>query len=129
MKNECPLRRKNKKKAMTATWDDDSESKSNDEAQEEIANMCFMAIDNEVKSLELDDDDLLDDEIDEKPSYDELLDDFNNLHMKYKKLALKNIALKRKILSLTTKLEDFSKENKIKLTCDVCVSLKNEIGC
>ena len=82
MKNEYPLRRKNKKKAMKATWDDDNESESDEEAQEEIANMCFMAIDNEVKSLELDDDDLLDDEIDEKPSYDELLDDFNNLHMK-----------------------------------------------
>ena len=51
MKN--PLRRKNKKKAMKATWDDDSESEFDDEAQEEIANICFMAIDNEVKSLEL----------------------------------------------------------------------------
>ena len=112
MKNECPLRRKNKKKDMKATWDDDSESESDDEAQEEIANMCFMAIDSEVKSLELDNDDLLDDEIDEKPSYDELLDDFNDLHMKYKKLALKNIALKRKILSLTKELEGSSKKKK-----------------
>ena len=34
MKNECPLRRKNKKKAMKATWDNESESESNNEAQE-----------------------------------------------------------------------------------------------
>ena len=40
------------------------------------------------KSFEVDNDDLLDDEIDKKPSYDELLDDFNDLHTKYKKLAL-----------------------------------------
>ena len=48
MKNECPLRRKNKKKAMKDTWDDNSESESNDEVQEQVANMCFMAIDSEV---------------------------------------------------------------------------------
>ena len=67
---------------------------------------------NEVKSLEIDNDDLRHDEIDEKPSYDELIDNFSDLHMKYKKLALKNIALKRKILSLTKELEDSSKEKK-----------------
>ena len=41
MKSECPLRRKNKKKAMKATWDDENESESDEEVQEEIANMCF----------------------------------------------------------------------------------------
>ena len=86
MRNECPLRRKNKKKAMKATWDDNNESESNDEAQEEKANMCFMAINNEVKSLEFDNGDHLDDEINEKPSYDDLLDDFNDLHMNTRNL-------------------------------------------
>ena len=33
MKNECPFRRKNNKKAIKATWDDDSESKLDDEFQ------------------------------------------------------------------------------------------------
>ena len=124
MKNECPLRRKNKKKAMKATWDNESESESDEEAQEEIANMCFMAIDNEVISL--DNDDLLDDEFHEKPSYDEFLDEFNDLHMKYEKLALKNSSLKRKIFNLTKELEDSLKEKKMKNTCDVCSNLKNE---
>ena len=79
--------------------------------------MCFMAIDSEVKFLELDNDNLLDDEIDKKPSYDESLDDFNDLHIKFKKLALKNIALKRKILSLIKEPEDSSKEKKMKIVC------------
>ena len=95
MRNECPLRRKIKKKAMKATWDDESESEFDEEAQEEVANMCFMAIDDEVISL--DHDDLLDDDFD-KPSYDELLDDFNDLHMRFEKLALKNNVLEKKIL-------------------------------
>ena len=72
MKNECPLRRK---KEMKATQYDDSKSESDDEVQGEVANMYFMAIDSEVNSLELDNNDLLNDEIDEKPSYDELLED------------------------------------------------------
>ena len=56
-----------------ATWDDESKSESDEESQEEVTNMCFMAIDDEVISL--DHDDLLDDDCDDKPSYDELLDD------------------------------------------------------
>ena len=88
--------------------------------------MCFMAIDSEVKSLELDNDDLLNDEIDERQSYDELLDDFNALHENMKKLILKNGVLKNMILSLTKELEDFSKEKKMKLTFNVCGNLKIE---
>ena len=57
-----------------------------------------------------------------------MLDDFNDLHMKHEKLALENISLKKKILSLIKELEDFSKEKKTKLTCDVCASLMNENG-
>ena len=56
--------------------------------------MCFMAIGDEVISL--DHDDLLDDDFD-KPSYDELLDDFNDLHIRFEKLALKTMLLKRKL--------------------------------
>ena len=88
MKNKCPLRRKNMKKAMKATWDDDSESELDEKVQEGATKICFMAIDNEVKYLELDNYDLLDDEIDEKPFYDELLYDFNDLHAKYEKKVL-----------------------------------------
>ena len=37
---------------MKATWDDEGESDSDDKVQE-VANMCFMAIDCEVKILNL----------------------------------------------------------------------------
>ena len=57
-----------------------------------------------------------------------MLDDFNDLHRKYEKIALKNITLKKKILSLAKELEDFTKEKKKELTCDVCASLKSKNG-
>ena len=62
------MRKKRKKKAMKATQDDSSESESENEDQEEISNMCFMAIDDEVKSLELN-----------KSSNNEFDDEFNDL--------------------------------------------------
>ena len=46
------------------------------------------------------------------------------MHEQYKKLSLKNVALKKKILSLTKELKDFSKEKKNKLTYDMCANLK-----
>ena len=50
----------------------------------------FITTDSVVKSLELDNDDLLDNEFDKKPFFDELLNDFNDFYKKYKKLTLKN---------------------------------------
>ncbi|KAG5254226.1 Retrovirus-related polyprotein from transposon [Salix suchowensis] len=42
------MKKKNRfqKKALKATWSDDSDSSSNDE-EEHVANMCFMAIESE----------------------------------------------------------------------------------
>ena len=113
---------------MKATWDGNSESESENKDQQEISNMCFMAM-VEVKSLELNDessDDEFDDEFDDL-SYEELLNDFNDLHRNYENLIFKNGALKKKISSFSKELEDFSKENKVILTCDTYNSLKNEI--
>ena len=89
---------------MKITWDDESENESDEEAQ----NMCFIAIDDEVISLNHDD--LLDDDCDNKPSYDELLDDFNDFHMKYEKLALKNNALKKKKKKLSLSRRFFERK-------------------
>ena len=44
MKNNCPLKRNNKKKATKATWNDNTESESDDEVQEEVANMCSLPL-------------------------------------------------------------------------------------
>ena len=122
------MKGRSKKKAMKATWDDSSESESNEESREEISNMCLMAIDDEVKSLELNDessDDEFDDQFNDL-SYEELLNDFNNLHRNFEKLMFKNSAFIKKISSLSKELKDFSKENEVILVCDTCDSLKNE---
>ena len=59
-------------------------------------------------------------------SYDELLNDFHDLHKNCEKLILKNCALKKKNSNLSIELEDFSKEKEAILTYDTCESLKNE---
>ncbi|PON55777.1 Zinc finger, CCHC-type, partial [Parasponia andersonii] len=129
MKNECLLRRKMKKKAMKATWDDSEEEESNGEEQEEIANMCFMAIENEVSSLEpknkfhdVSDTSSEFSDCDCDLSYKNLLSDFNNLHKNYEKLIFnfKNNALKKEILNLPKIVEKFTKEKKVKLPCSSC---------
>ena len=112
---------------MKATWDD-NESELDEEAEKEISSMCFITINEEVKSLDLNDkssDDEFDDELDDL-SYEELLNDFNYLHKNYEKLIFKNGALKKKISSLLKELEGFSKEKEVILTCNTCESLKNE---
>ena len=106
---------------MNATWDDDSKSESDDEVQKEVANMCFMAIDDEAKSLELNGESS-NDEFDDKFedfSYEELVNDFNDLHRNQEKLIFKNGPLKIKFSSLSKELEDFSKEKEVILTCDL----------
>ena len=59
------MRRKSKKKAIKAIWDGSSESESENKDQQRISNMCFIVIDDAVKSLELNDESS-DDEFDDK---------------------------------------------------------------
>jgi len=95
-KKDCPLLRqkfkptstndskkfiKYKKKALAATWDDSDDSSSDEEEKEENQNayMCFMAHEDEVcDSLE----------------HSELLDAFNELFEKYKRLNVSHRFLK-----------------------------------
>ena len=73
---------------MKATQDGNSKSESENKDHEEISNMCFMAIDDKVKSLELNEessDDEFDDEFDDL-SYEKLLNDFNDLYRNYENL-------------------------------------------
>ena len=62
MKFDCPLLKKKsyendkqrktlKKKAFQATWDDSDLSSDEEEGQTELANMCFMAYDDDVSDL------------------------------------------------------------------------------
>ena len=54
IKSECPKLKfknkgaKDKKKAFKATWDNSSESELEDD-QDEVANLCFMAFENDIK--------------------------------------------------------------------------------
>ena len=109
--NKCPMRRTSKTNATKATWDYSSENEFKNKYQEEISNTCFINIDDEVKSLELNSDEF-NDEFDDL-SDKELLNDVNDSHRNYEKLILKNGALKKKISSLSKELEDFSKENEV----------------
>ena len=112
---------------MKVTWDDSSKSEFEKEDQAEISYMCYMAIDDEVKSIELNEssDAKFDDEFNDL-SYDKLLNDYHDLHKSYEKLILKNDALEKKISILSKELEDFSKEKEVILTCDTCNSLENK---
>ena len=54
IKSECPKLKfknkgaKDKKRAFKATWDDTSESEIEEE-QEEVANLCFMALEDDIE--------------------------------------------------------------------------------
>ena len=69
-----------------------------------------MAFNDEVSSLNSSD--LLDDDFDERPSYDELLDDLNELHMRFEKLSQKNCALKKKFQIYQKSLKIFQRKRK-----------------
>ena len=71
--------------------------------------MYYMDIDDEVKSLDLNNESSDDDSDDDfyDLSYDELVNDFHDLHKNYEKLILKNCALKKKISNLSKEFDDF----------------------
>ncbi|GAV67217.1 LOW QUALITY PROTEIN: zf-CCHC domain-containing protein/UBN2 domain-containing protein, partial [Cephalotus follicularis] len=88
----CPKLKKKKdkakKKAMIATWSDSDDSSSDDEENKEIANIAFMAMEDdcEVNTSSLSYNEL-------QCEYDELVDVLNDLNREY--LLLKKIAKDR----------------------------------
>ncbi|KAG6662692.1 hypothetical protein CIPAW_03G261000 [Carya illinoinensis] len=105
IKPDCPLLKKDRnkgKKAMKATWDDDSSSSDSEASNEESANLCLMAKDDiEVTNL---------DNI-ENPSYEELQNVLEEIYEEFKKLGIKYTALKKKNSSLTNEIEILRKES------------------
>ncbi|RVW25638.1 hypothetical protein CK203_114658 [Vitis vinifera] len=89
IKYDCPLykseAKRRMKRAMMATWSENEES-SEEENEKEVANMCFMAID----------------ELDEvnSNSDEDMHNVFKELYEDFEKLSLKNSSLKRKIQEL-----------------------------
>ncbi|RVW33309.1 hypothetical protein CK203_085330 [Vitis vinifera] len=93
IKYDCPLykseAKRRMKKAMMATWNESEES-SEEENDKEMANMCFMAID-----------DL--DEVNSNFSDEDMHNVFEELYEDFEKLSLKNNSLKKKIQELEEK--------------------------
>ena len=82
------------KKAMMATWSESEES-FEEENEKEVANMCFMAMD------ELD-------EVNSNFSNEDMHVVFEELYEDFEKLSLKNNSLKKKIQELEEVKEKFS---------------------
>ncbi|GAV90455.1 LOW QUALITY PROTEIN: zf-CCHC domain-containing protein/UBN2 domain-containing protein, partial [Cephalotus follicularis] len=128
LKNECPnlkkkepFKKKNefkKKKAMVATWSDSDPSTSEEESDEEIAHIAYMAIEDEEES-------------EVNFTFDELQNAYEKLYIEYENVCLKNKSLKKSAISIFYENEidilnassnlsnDFMKENeKLKIEID-----------
>ncbi|RVX02236.1 hypothetical protein CK203_028292 [Vitis vinifera] len=96
IKYDCPLykieAKRRMKKAMMATWSESEES-SEEEKEKEVANMCFMAID-----------DL--DEVNSNSSDEDMHVIFEELYEDFEKLSLKNNSFKKRIQELEKELEE-----------------------
>ncbi|XP_024021626.1 uncharacterized protein LOC112091667 [Morus notabilis] len=130
-RTECPLKRSNKKsskrdelkKVLQATWDELELGKSNSDEQEEIANMCFMAIDdNEVTSnskLHIEENSII------TFSNKDIEHAFSELHEEYTKLAHRN-ASHRKTIELLKKDITLLTNEKSMILCEN-VTLKEKV--
>ncbi|GAV63256.1 zf-CCHC domain-containing protein/UBN2 domain-containing protein, partial [Cephalotus follicularis] len=123
-KNECPNLKKKEKlnkeqskkmKAFVATWDDSDPSSSEEESDEEVANIAFMAIEEENE-----------DEV--NFSFDELQDAYENLFHEYKNVCIKNKSLKKdnsyymneiEVLNVSSKSSNDSMEENEKLKIEI----------
>ncbi|GAV78482.1 hypothetical protein CFOL_v3_21949 [Cephalotus follicularis] len=83
---------------MVATWDDSGESSSDEESDGEVANIAFMAIEEEEE-----------DKV--NFSFDELKDAYENLFYEYKNVCLKNKSLKKDAISMSKEIENLKNEN------------------
>ncbi|GAV90294.1 zf-CCHC domain-containing protein, partial [Cephalotus follicularis] len=105
-KNECPnLKKKekfnkehSKKKAMVATWDDSDPSSSEQESDEEVANLAFMAIEEKNE-----------DEV--NFTFDELQNAYEKLFNEYENVCLRNKTLKKNAISISKEIESLKNEN------------------
>ncbi|GAV74451.1 zf-CCHC domain-containing protein/UBN2 domain-containing protein, partial [Cephalotus follicularis] len=91
-KNECP----NLKKKEKINKDDPSSSE--EESDEEVANIAFMAIEEE-------------DEDEVNFTFDELQNAYENLFNEYKNVCIKNKSLKKDVCSMSKELENLRNEN------------------
>ena len=116
LRSECPMNKeskkdkdKKKKKAMMATWFDSDPSLSESEPDMEIkANLCLLAIEDEVC-------------IDDLDEFDKLQNEYECLFNDFEKLRYRCKDYKKIITTLTLDIE------KTKLDYDVVMNNKNEL--
>ena len=90
---------------MVATWSDSNDS-SDDDDVEEVANLCLMALeDNEEEE------DNEENEVSDSYTHDELYEAFESLHDEFRKLGIKNVALKKIVCELDKKVDALQHEN------------------
>ena len=85
------MKPRRERRRLMKTWSESEDDSSKEENEKEVANMCFMAID------ELD-------KVNSNISYDDLHDAFEDLDEDLQKLGLKNVSLKKKIQQLEKEL-------------------------
>ena len=87
---------------MIAAWgESESKSSSDEESDSKVANLSFMAKEEEETLNEV------------SPTYDELQEALEELYIELRKMGSKNICLKKMVSSLTIELETSQSENKL----------------
>ncbi|GAV70820.1 UBN2 domain-containing protein, partial [Cephalotus follicularis] len=108
-KNEGPNIKKNeqfkkkneyfkKKKAMVATWSDSDPSSSEEENDEEVAHIAYMAIEDEEEN-------------EVNFTFDELQNAYEKLYDEYENVCLKNKTLKKNAMSMTKEIDNLKNKN------------------
>ncbi|GAV61284.1 UBN2 domain-containing protein, partial [Cephalotus follicularis] len=87
-----------KKKAMVATWSDSDPSSSEEESDEDVAHIAFMAIKDEEEN-------------EVNFTFDELQNAYEKLYDEYENVCLKNKTLKKNAISMSKEIDDLKSEN------------------
>ncbi|GAV87502.1 hypothetical protein CFOL_v3_30928 [Cephalotus follicularis] len=82
---------------MVATWSDSDPSTSEEESDEEVAHIAYMAIENEESEVNF--------------SFDELQNAYEKLYDEYENVCLKNKTLKKNAIFLSKEIDDLKNEN------------------
>ncbi|GAV57111.1 LOW QUALITY PROTEIN: zf-CCHC domain-containing protein, partial [Cephalotus follicularis] len=106
-KNECPTLKKKEqfkkrneyvKNKVVATWSDNDPSSSEEESDEEVAHIVFMAIEDEEENQV-------------NFTFDELQNAYEKLYVEYENICLKNKTLKKNAIKYVNEIESLKNKN------------------
>ena len=111
VKPDCPLLKKKKKKAFVATWSDSDSSDDDDSKEDQIGNLCFMALNEpKVTSNSPNLNSYTFDEL--QDAFDDLVVEFEEMNSKHKKMISKLKAENDLLLKSKLVLENENKDLK-----------------